>query len=131
MLTLQSNDIFPEGFVLETLKTLALLFPPDTSSRRWYRKQEDPNDLDPALFSCGSASRQIEEYQYWHDRLVILKEEFDSSSPTSIWGLWNDRRTGIQWYALWLVLILTIFFGLIQSIEGGVQAYAAWHTTGA
>ncbi|KAK3946606.1 hypothetical protein QBC32DRAFT_225798, partial [Pseudoneurospora amorphoporcata] len=33
------NPIFPPDFVLETLGTLALLFPEnDAASRKWYRK---------------------------------------------------------------------------------------------
>jgi hypothetical protein len=29
-----------------------------------------------------------------------------------------------------LVLILTVFFGVVQSIEGGIQAYAALYPAG-
>ena len=80
------------------------------------------------VFKCGSRSSRhrrarLEEYHYWYDRLLILKEEFDEARPTTIAQWWNDRRDGIQWYSLWIVMLLTLFFGLVQSIEGAIQVY--------
>jgi hypothetical protein len=112
--------------VKETLHTLALLFPPgDKDTKRWYKKHEAPEDLDDSVLHCGLACRNIEEYTYWHDRLIMLKEKFDEPNRTTIKQLWNDRREGIQWYTLWVAIVLTLFFGLVQSIEGGIQVYKA------
>ena len=74
--------------------------------------------------------RNIRNFKYWHDRLIILKEVFDDAEPRTIRQWWYDRRKRVQWYTFWvaaLVLVLTVFFGLVQSIEGGIQAYAALH----
>ena len=41
---------------------------------------------------------------------------------------WYDDRRKVQWYTFWiaaLVLLLTIIFGLIQSVSGVVSAWAA------
>jgi hypothetical protein len=43
---------------------------------------------------------------------------------------WYDRRRRVQWYTFWvaaLVLFLTVFFGLIQCVEGGLQAWKAFN----
>jgi hypothetical protein len=75
-------------------------------------------------------SRQIEQFRFWRDRLVILKEAFDDATPRTLSQWWYDRRNGVQWYTFWvavLVLVLTILFGLVQCIEGGLQVYKAYH----
>jgi hypothetical protein len=59
---------------------------------------------------------------------MILEEAFDRSEPANIAPWWYDRRKKVQWYTFWvaiLVLILTIMFGLIQSITGIIQAWAS------
>ncbi|KAK1775997.1 hypothetical protein QBC45DRAFT_333931, partial [Copromyces sp. CBS 386.78] len=127
------NPIFPPDFVLETLGTLALLFPEnDAASRKWYRKQGELSELDMVVLKCGSGHRKtgLEEYHYWHDRLLILKEEFDEARPTTITQWWNDRRNSIQWYSLWIVMGLTLFFGFVQSIEGAIQVYQGMKSSG-
>lgn len=59
----------------------------------------------------------------------MLKQVFDEAHPRTLAQWWHDRRNGVQWYTFWvavLVLVLTILFGLIQSIEGGLQVYASF-----
>jgi hypothetical protein len=59
----------------------------------------------------------------------MLKQVFDEAQPRTIVQWWHDRRNGVQWYTFWvavLVLVLTILFGLIQSIEGALQVYASF-----
>jgi hypothetical protein len=116
----------------ETLRTLALLIPhSDQRSRKWFKKLQRSSNLDPKAGKCGplnSKGRQIGEFRYWRDRLVLLKQAFDDTEPQTIAQWWQDDRKKVQWYAFWvalLVLILTIFFGLIQSITGLVQAWAS------
>jgi hypothetical protein len=76
--------------------------------------------------------RYAEKFTFWRDELLTLKEKFDEPRPTSIVHFWYDRRNKVQWYTFWiaaLVLCLTIFFGLVQSIEGASQVYKAYHPT--
>ncbi|KAF1927306.1 uncharacterized protein M421DRAFT_101737 [Didymella exigua CBS 183.55] len=128
------SDAFPEGLAAETLKTLSLLFPPnDKDTQHWIRKRINSEAIDRAVASCALLrleERQFERFNFWHDRLVILKQAFDQSRPSTIAQWWHDRRNGVQWYTFWvaiLVLFLTIFFGLVQSIEGALQVYKAFH----
>jgi hypothetical protein len=130
------SQLFPLGLVEETLRTIALLFPQnDNDTKEWFRKLSNSQCLDKTLLKCGSLrldDRQFEKFYYWHDRLVMLKQAFDESRPTGMKQWWFDRRNGVQWYTFWvalLVLILTIFFGFVQSIEGALQVYKAYHPT--
>ena len=71
------SSIFPEGFVEETLRTLALLFPEfDNDIKIWIRSLPSIPQLDRRVRECGGLradDRQIENFRFWHDRLVILK----------------------------------------------------------
>lgn len=93
-------------------------------------------DLDPKLVEVGHLNthdRQIENFKYWHDRLVMLKQAFDDSEPSTLSQWWVDRRKRVQWFTFWvaiLVLILTSVFGVVQCIEGGIQAYYTVHQGG-
>lgn len=137
MLTsISDSSIFPEGFIDETLRTLKLLFPRGhKATKKWYQKIAVVEELDPTVIDCGhlrAHDRQLKHYKYWRDRLMILKQVFDEPRPSTLSQWWNDRRNGVQWYTFWvaiLVLILTSFFGLIQSIEGALQIYVSYHGT--
>lgn len=122
------SSVFPDNFVNETLATLALLFPQgNQNTEKWYKKQESPDELDHEVHKCGSPQRRIDEYNFWHDRLVILKETFDETRPSTLSQWWNDRREGTQWYTLWVAISLTLLFGLIQSIVGALQLYKTYN----
>jgi hypothetical protein len=131
MLT-SSSSIFPKGFIDETLRTLSLLFPrADPETRKWFRKLSKFLNLDSRASQCDTlrmADRHIDRFHFWRDRLIILKEMFDESEPKNLTQWWSDRRNGVQWYTFWVaivVLLLTLFFGLVQCIEGGIQTYVA------
>ncbi|KAH6689504.1 hypothetical protein F5X68DRAFT_253886 [Plectosphaerella plurivora] len=130
----QQKPLFPEGLVEETLQTLALLFPQNRwygRTRHWYRRDLAPAvaDADEGVLSVEPSATvlEIDGYHYWHDRLVRLKLVYDQSKPRTVRQWWNDRREGSQWYALWVVLGFTVFFGLVQSIEGALQVYKAYN----
>jgi hypothetical protein len=126
-----AEPIFPDGLVGETLRTLTLLFPAnDRKSRLWLRSLTSSDErIDKDLLRVGSLrshERRFENFSYWHDRLVILKQEFDDSTPRTLSQWWNDRRNSVQWYTFWvaiLVFIMTVFFGVVQSVEGALQVY--------
>ncbi|KAI1750615.1 hypothetical protein F4782DRAFT_243436 [Xylaria castorea] len=124
-----SQSLLPAALISETLHTLALLFPStDCETQKLVSKMPL---VDPRVARCGHLKtdlRQIEKFQIWRDRLVMLKQVYDDAQPKSLRQWWNDRRNEVQWYMFWfavLVLILTVIFGLIQSIEGAIQAYAS------
>lgn len=131
---LSNSNVLPEELITETLQTISLLFPLcDKATQRWLRKHTNTGYVDRALSTSGPLrfdDRQIEKFEYWHDRLIVLKQAFDQSRPSTLSQWWHDRRNGVQWYTFWvaiLVLFLTIFFGLVQSIEGALQVYKAFH----
>ncbi|KAF1842834.1 uncharacterized protein K460DRAFT_407219 [Cucurbitaria berberidis CBS 394.84] len=130
----QTGTVLPQGLKEETLRTLSLLFPQhDRQTRHWLKKQS--GRFDDMLHRCDPIrleDRQIEKFHFWHDRLVMLKQAFDQSRPATMSQWWFDRRNGVQWYTFWisvLVLLLTIIFGIVQSIEGALQVYKAYHPT--
>lgn len=111
----------------ETLSTLALLFPKgDVEVEKWYIRQGKENIIDRAVLSCKARERDIGEFRFWHDRLVALLQRFEHPRQTTLRQAWFDRRNGAQWYSLWFAIGLTLLFGLIQSIEGGIQVYKAY-----
>ncbi|MCJ1460227.1 hypothetical protein MMC28_010606 [Mycoblastus sanguinarius] len=122
----------PTDMVEETIRTLALLISSiDPKAQTWFRRKQKQLGLDPKASTYGplnAAARQIGNFKYWRDRLVILKETFDDSEPHTLSLWWYDDRKKVQWYTFWiaaLVLLLTVVFGMVQSVAGVVQAWAA------
>lgn len=117
------------------MRTLALFFPSgDSETRKWIvniASADENEGLDRRIIQCGRLStdnRQIDRFRFWRERLVTLKQVFDEAHPNTLSRWWYDRRNGVQFYTFWvavLVLILTIIFGLVQSIEGAIQVYAS------
>lgn len=124
------SSVLPRGLVKETLQTIALLFP--QGEKKTSRKYQRSKSIDARLTRCGflhDKDRDIATFFYWRDRLAILKQVFDDTHPKSIHQWWWDRRNGVQWYTFWtavLILGLTIFFGIVQSVEGALQVYKAY-----
>ncbi|KAH9225843.1 hypothetical protein K456DRAFT_1755148 [Colletotrichum gloeosporioides 23] len=132
-----ANVVLPTELIAETIRTLELLFPEnDRKSRNWVESEIKSHNLDPNLSKCGSlkaCERRFENFVYWHDRLVILKQAYDESSPRTISQWWNDRRNSVQWYTFWvdiMVFVFTLLFGVVQSIEGGLQVWLSWEARG-
>jgi hypothetical protein len=124
--------MFPDGFIDETIRTLALLFPQsDLKTRKWFRKLSRTSNLDCHAVKCDrlrAIDRHIDNFAFWRDRLVVLKQVFDEAEPSTLSQWWCDRRSEVQWYTFWvaiLVLVFTLVFGLIQCIEGALQIYIA------
>lgn len=131
------SPIFPPGLVEETMRTIALLLPePAKSTEAFFNKQQKQwkkrKTLDPQVVKCGALKapdRQIEKFDYWRERLEILKQVFDDEEPANLKQWWFDRRKKVQWYTFWVavvVLFLTVVFGVIQCLEGGFQAVKAY-----
>ncbi|OCK87675.1 uncharacterized protein K441DRAFT_593237 [Cenococcum geophilum 1.58] len=128
------TPLLPNGLAKETLMTIALLFPQsDISIKKWYCKIRRSYNLDQKAIQCGhlkADERRIENFQFWRERLTVLKQIFDEAEPKGISQWWHDRRKRVQWYTFWIavvLLLLTVFFGFIQIIEGALQVYKAFH----
>lgn len=130
----QNSDVFPKGFIAETRRTLALLLPGyDRSTRHWFKRQRKNNEgLDTTACLCEFLDydqRTIQSFEYWRDRITILKQTYDASEPKTIIQWWSDGRNSVQWATFWvaaLVLFLTVFFGVVQCVEGALQVYKAY-----
>jgi hypothetical protein len=101
-----SSGILPRELVDETLRTLALLFPQSrfNSTKKQARKgkwlDEVMGDyvIDSRLTRCGTLShknRQIENFSFYRDRLIVLKREFDQATPQTPSQWFYDRRNGV------------------------------------
>lgn len=133
----ERSGVFPPGFCAETLRTLALLLPSsEKKTKKWFRRHQATQTLDKMAIKCArlrADDRQIDNFHFWKDRLVILKQVFDEAEPSTISQWWYDRRKGPQWYTFWVamaVLLLTVVFGVVQSVEGALQVYKAYHPEG-
>jgi hypothetical protein len=134
------SAIFLDGLAEETLRTLALLF---LRNIRDIEKAFDSEWLSPSnsvYLDLGllkfdrimAEGWQVDTFKFWRDRLVSLKKKFDEPRYNSILNLWHDGRNKVSWYTFWIaiaILFLTIFFGLVQSIEGALQVYKAYNLT--
>jgi hypothetical protein len=125
-----ASNLFPNGLVEETLRTLALLFPrSDKTTAAWYNKKTAKYHLDLNARLCPqlrAEDRQIDKFDFWRERLVLLKQAFDEAEPNSWSQWWHDNRRGVHRYPLLLAataLLLTLILGLVQCIEGGLQVY--------
>lgn len=126
-----SSQLLPVDFIEETLDTLGLLLPDNHSaSKRWFQGLKKERGLDSEAICNGhlkTSSRRLDKFKYWGDKLSILKQAFDDSEPKSVSQWWHDDRRQVQWYTFWiatLVLLLTVFFGLVQSVAAVIQAWA-------
>ena len=114
-------------FLTLTYLITAAVLPAAGTSRN---KHLEPatSDADPDVLVCGPLTMtHIDAYQFWYHRLLRLKQLFDQVKLRTLRLWWNDRRKGTQWYALWVAVGFTVFFGLVQSIKGALQVYKAYH----
>ncbi|KAL4984886.1 hypothetical protein BDW68DRAFT_180260 [Aspergillus falconensis] len=133
--THRNSSIFPPGLVDETTQSLALLFPKyDTATIKWFKAQAQAMEgsLDPQALGYAPlepSQRTTASFNYWAERLAMLNSAYEASEPRTLGQWWVDRRSPVQWATFWiaaLVLVLTVFFGLVQSIEGALQVYKAY-----
>lgn len=125
----------------ETLETLTLLFPNnDRKTKRWLESEfragtsailADCRLQQLGYFKWNHACRHLKHFQYWNERLGALKEAVEEATPSSkaLLKALGDRKNGDRWLNSWVAIVaisLTLFFGLVQSIEGAIQVYKAY-----
>jgi hypothetical protein len=128
--------------VKETLDTLTLLFPnTDRKTKHWLEGEFGTDPLSIRVdfglrhignFKPGHTSRRLESFHFWRDRLGALKDAVDEATPPSkaLLKALSDRKQGDRWLNSWVATVaigLTLFFGLVQSIEGAIQVFKAYH----
>jgi hypothetical protein len=136
------SSMFPDGLIEETLDTLTLLLPgDDAKTKRWLMDDFAMHPLqtcmDPGLLRCtqfkkNDASRRLEHYRFWGERLELLREAVEEATPLTraVLKALKDRKKSDHWLNSWVAIVaigLTLFFGLVQSIEGAIQVYKAYH----
>lgn len=91
----RQNQIYPEGLIDETLRTLGLLLPrSDKETRDWFIKKQISHNLDPEAVNCRTLSRDersIDSFVYWKQQLIDLKQAHDEIKP-------NHSRSLIRKY---------------------------------
>ena len=131
-----STTLLHKDLVDETIRSISLLIPPVLGEPNpWFQQQrkksQKQSQIDAQAGVCerlNSSERQIGKFKYWRDRLVLLKRTFDDAEPRNISQLWWDDRKKTQWFTFWvavLVFVMTVFFGIVQSVAGIVQAWAS------
>lgn len=78
---------------------------------------------------ASDARLDLSNYPYWQERLWEVQKVYDKARPKTFKQWWFDRRNRFEWATFWtavVVFVLTLVFGLIASITGILQAYAAF-----
>ncbi|KAI0142902.1 hypothetical protein GGR57DRAFT_508502 [Xylariaceae sp. FL1272] len=143
---------YSEGFLLETLMTIQLLFPTQdkkrlrdrtSNTRKWFpswlRSKSSFENLDAHLFSPfvpeGQYQRPLtnrrelyERYPHWGLRLHMLLEEVDDPTPLSWVGRWSERRKSARhsFWVTFVAFVIAIVFGLVATVLGGIQVWISY-----
>lgn len=136
-----AQKLFSPGLIEETIKSLCLMCPgEDLQVSRWLEQERpecrDKPELDSSLCSLhtsryrlGIAGRRVELFDFWSDRIIMIKEVFDEREPRRFIHFWRDYRRPTQWWAFWIALTAFVL-SLVACIEGAMQVYKAYHPTG-
>lgn len=123
---LETCNVLPKDFMLETLRTLDLLFPLGKQSTQRYLDESGQTFYRLSSRNTLRASN-FDEFVYWRKQLEDLHDVFHRA-PKSMPQMWYDRRNPVQWWTFWLagvIAILTIVFGVIASYTGFKQVALA------
>lgn len=116
---------YDEKFLLEASRTMGLLFPYGESTQgRWKRRIRRKADPDIEAGIACSVPRELSHYGHWQERLSVLQTALDTSKPRGLKQLYWDKRDSSQFYTFWfavLAIVLTLLFGLVQSVTGVLQ----------
>ncbi|EXJ66432.1 uncharacterized protein A1O5_10584 [Cladophialophora psammophila CBS 110553] len=125
--------VYPEAFVVEVQKTLQLLFP--TAGRKSGRRTREyvkryRADLEAPIVEMNRLS--LGTYPFFGERLEHIQKRYNDSTQRLLRQWYYDRRKRVEWATFVvavIVFILTVVFGIISSVTGILQVYAAykWH----
>ncbi|KAH8646070.1 hypothetical protein BGZ60DRAFT_438333 [Tricladium varicosporioides] len=120
-------ELIPNAVIDEYIKTMNMLFPSwDMKTQEYLKKKKQTFGMEPPVDYPGTL--YLSDFCVWQSRLATIYAEF-CSPPPSMTQLFNDRRNVLQWYTFWfavMILILTVVFGVISSVFGGIQTRFAY-----
>lgn len=125
------GKIFPAGFLQETERTLALMIPAaaDRPTKSWFRSELLKRNIDPRCGNCRhlkASERHLRDFEFWKDRIIIVKEVFDEHQPRSVLQAWRDNRNPVQWWTFWIAIVVFLLT-VLACVEGALQVYKAYH----
>jgi len=127
------SEMFQGGFLAETNKIMSLLLPrSDAPRRKWLQRESKEQDLDNSVLACPylkASERTVKHFDYYRDRLIILREVFEEHEPRSILQYWRDDRKLIQWWPFWIAITVFVLT-LIGYVEGALQVYKRLNPAG-
>ena len=120
---LERRKVYPKDFLLETIRTLDLLFPfGDRSTETWLEESNQPFHRTSSSYMQARANN-FGEFRYWRRQIMELYHVFQQP-PATVLHMWRDRRNPMQWYTFWLaalIVVLTIVFGSLGTYIGFKQ----------
>ena len=73
--------------------------------------------------------RNLDHYQFWGERLMIVQHVYDRSKPGRPKQWWFDRRNRMEWATFWVAVVvffLTLLFGITSTVTGILQVVASF-----
>lgn len=123
------SEVYPTGLLRETAETVALLFPlAETSHKNWHRRVRKRADVDVEAGVAANTPRNLDHYWFWRERLDAIQSHYDQTAPKKLRQWVHDRRDSNRFYTFWLAvtaIVLTLLFGLIQSVTGIIAVVTA------
>ena len=124
------RDVFPDNFLEETRLSLSLMLPvADKASVKWFNSEQRRLGLDATAGKCRhlrTTQRTIQHFDFWRDRLIIMKEVFDARQPSGLLQFWRDDRNVVQWWTFWIAIVVFLLT-LVGVLEGALQVYKAYY----
>jgi len=124
------SSIFPPRFLDETRRTVWLvLLIADNDCRKWF-------DADYCRLGLGvgpddithlrAPQRNIQNFDFWRDRLIVAKDAFDTSQPSGLIQFWRDDRNRVQWWTFWIAIVVFLLT-LVGVVESALQMYKVYY----
>lgn len=123
-------NLYPPGYLEEVRRTFRLFFPTEAvKDAKRTRKIAAKYHVDLEAQVQLQDRLNLSRYQYFGERLAAIGKEYNATRPTRLRQWWYDRRNRVEWVTLLVavtVFILTLIFGIVSSVTGVMQVYAAF-----
>ncbi len=97
----ETDSIFPDGLLDETIRTLDQLFPFGDDRTKKYLEDEGQVFYGLTLPRHSQfVPADLNDFDYWRNRLAVLHDVLDQP-PSRFPGMWTDRRNPMQWWRFW------------------------------